>query len=63
MQTPEPNAEIVRRMRPEEKLAVMHALIRQVWELKVAIIRARQPDLPESEIHARAWRMVGGGRP
>lgn len=55
--------EALRRMTPEEKLAVMHGLIRQAWELKAAAIRARQPDLPESEVRARAWEMVGGDRP
>lgn len=61
MDAVEHDIEIVRRMTPEEKLAVMHGLIRQAWELKVAAIRARHPDLPEAEIHAQAWELVGGG--
>ena len=57
------DTETVRRMTPEKKLAVMHALIRQAWELKVAAIRARHPELPQSEVHARAWGMVAGDGP
>jgi hypothetical protein len=53
----------LRRMSPEQKLAVMHALIRQAWELKAAVIRARHPELSETEIRARAWELVGGDRP
>ena len=53
----------LRRMSPEQKLAVMHALIRQAWELKAAVIRARQPELPEPAVRDRAWEMVGGKRP
>jgi hypothetical protein len=53
----------LRRMRAEEKLAVMTSLIRQAWELKAAVLRANEPGLSESEIRARAWEMVGGDRP
>jgi hypothetical protein len=42
MQSHQQDTEIVQRMRPEEKLSVMNALIRQAWELKVAAIRARE---------------------
>jgi hypothetical protein len=53
----------LRRMSPEQKLNVMRVLIRQAWELKAAVIRARQPELSETEIRARAWELVGGDRP
>lgn len=53
----------LRRMSPEQKLAVMHALIRQAWELKAAVVRARQPELSEPEVRTRAWKLVGGDRP
>lgn len=57
------DTEIVRRMSPEEKLAVMHGLIRQAWELKAAVIRSREPELSEDEVRRRAWKMVAGERP
>lgn len=57
------DTEIVRRMSPEEKLAVMHGLIRQAWELKAAVIRSREPELPEDEVRSRAWKLVAGERP
>lgn len=63
MPTVEPETETLRRMTPAEKLEVMHGLIRQAWELKVAVIRARDPELPESQARARAWELVGGERP
>lgn len=63
MHATDQDTETLRGMTPAEKLAVMHALIRQAWELKAAAIRARRPDLPESEVRAQAWEMVGGDRP
>lgn len=63
MPTVERETETLRRMTPAEKLAVMHGLIRQAWELKAAVIRARDPALPESEVRARAWELVGGDGP
>jgi len=63
MRALEQETDTLRRMTPEHKLAVMHALIRQAWELKAAAIRARDPELSEPEISARAWKMVGGERP
>jgi hypothetical protein len=53
----------LRSMSPEQKLTVMRTLIRQAWELKAAAVRARLPGLPESEVRARAWELVGGDRP
>ena len=52
--------EALRRMTPAKKLAVMTALIRQAYELKVAGIRVVRPDLTEEEIRARARELVGG---
>lgn len=62
MHIAERETETLRRMTPTEKVAVMHGLIRQAWELKAAVIRARDPELPEAEVRARAWKMVGGER-
>lgn len=59
----EPDTETLRRMTPQKKLAVMHGLIRQAWELKAAAIRAREPDLPEPEVRQQAWELIGGDRP
>lgn len=61
MHAAQKDTEAVRRLTPEKKLAVMHALIRQAWELKVATIRAREPELAEAEVRRRAWGMVAGG--
>lgn len=63
MHAAQQDSETVRRMTPEKKLTVMHALIRQAWELKVAAIRARMPELPESEVRSWAWESVAGGGP
>lgn len=52
----------LRRMSPDQKLAVMHALIRQAWALKAAAVRARNPELSETEVRTRAWKLVGGDR-
>lgn len=63
MEAIQQDTDILRRMSPEQKLTVMHTLIRQAWELKAAAIRVRQPDLAEPAVHARAWELVGGDRP
>jgi hypothetical protein len=52
--------EILRRMTPAKKLAVMSALIRQAFELKAAVVRAQWPGLPPEEVRARAWALVAG---
>lgn len=52
--------EVLRRMTPAEKLAVLRALIREAYELKAAGIRAARPDLPEEEVRRRARALVGG---
>jgi hypothetical protein len=63
MRAREQDTEAVRRLTPEEKLAVMHGLIRRAWELKAAALRATRPELSEPEIRTEAWKMVGGDRP
>jgi len=53
----------LRHMSPAQKLAVMHALIRQAFELKAATVRARWPDLSDQEVRERTRRLVGGDCP
>ena len=53
----------LRRMTPAQKLEVMHALIRQAYQLKAAGIRAGRPHLSEEEVWAQARALVGGDRP
>ena len=53
----------LRHMSPAQKLAVMHTLIRQAFELKAATVRARSPDLPEAEVRERTWALVAGDPP
>ncbi len=55
--------DVLRRMTPAQKLTVMHALIREAYELKAAALRARWPDMPEREVLARARTLVGGDCP
>jgi hypothetical protein len=55
--------EILRRMTPAKKLAVMTTLIRQAYQLKAAAVRARWPELPPEEVWARARALVAGDRP
>ena len=51
--------EVLRRMTPEQKLAVMRSLIRRAYALKAAGIRALDPELSDQEVQLRAR---GGGR-
>lgn len=60
MATTDQEADTLRRMSPAQKLAVMHALIRQAFELKAAVVRARWPDLPDDEVQERTRAMVAG---
>jgi hypothetical protein len=55
--------EVLRRMTPEQKLAVMRSLIRQAYALKAAGIRALDPELSDQEVQLRARAAVGGDRP
>ena len=59
----ERDLEVVRRMTPARKLAVMRALIRQAYELKTAAIRTFRSDLSEEQVQALARRLVGGDGP
>jgi hypothetical protein len=53
----------LRHMSPAQKLAVMHALIRQAFELKAAAVRDRWPDLSEPEVRERTRALVAGDHP
>ena len=55
--------DLLRRMTPAEKLAVMQALIKQAYELKAAAVRARWPDLSEEEVWSKTRSLVGGDCP
>jgi len=59
----EQETEALRRMTPTQKLAVMHALIRQAYELKAAALRARWPDMSDEEVRTRVRIVVGGDCP
>jgi hypothetical protein len=60
MYTSEQDAEILKRMSPARKLAVMRSLIRQAYVLKAAAVRVRWPELAESEVQARTRALVAG---
>lgn len=60
MATTNHETEALRRMSPAQKLAVMHALIRQAYELKAAAVRARWPDLSDAEVRERTRALAGG---
>jgi len=55
--------DVLRHMSPAQKLATMHALIRQAFELKAATVRARWPSLPEAEVRERTRALVAGDHP
>lgn len=59
----EQEIEAIRRMTPKQKLDVMHALIRQAYELKAGALRARWPEMSEVEVRARVRTLVGGECP
>lgn len=58
----ERDIEVLRRMTPAEKIAVMNSLVRQAYALAVAGVRLRDPDLPEEEVEAKARALVAGDR-
>jgi len=60
MYSSEQDAEILKRMSPARKLAVMRSLIRQAYVLKAAAVRTRWPELAESEVQARTRALVAG---
>jgi len=63
MSMTDPETETLRQMSPAQKLAVMHALIRQAFELKAATVRARWPDLSDAEVRERTRILVAGDDP
>ncbi len=63
MEPSEQEIEILRRMTPTKKMAVLGSLIRQAHTLKEARIRALNPAMTSEEVSRRAWELVGGGRP
>lgn len=58
----ERDIEVLRRMTPAEKVAVMNSLVRQAYALAAAGVRLRDPDLPEEEVEAKARALVAGDR-
>jgi hypothetical protein len=52
MDSADQEIEVLRGMSPAKKLEVMHALIRQAYELKAAGIRTQSPETPEEKIRA-----------
>lgn len=58
----QPDLEVLRRLSPARKLAVMTSLIEQAWSLKAAMIRLRHPDLAPAEVTRRARQAVAGER-
>lgn len=59
----EHDIEILRQLTPSAKLAVMHGLIRQALELKVAWVRSTEPHLDDEATWRRARELVLGGTP
>lgn len=53
--------DLLRRMTPAQKIAVLNGLIRNARALKEAGIRAANPDLPEDEVRRRARELVARG--
>jgi hypothetical protein len=61
MPTPEEiETALLRRMTPDAKLAVMHALWRQAWELKSAGVRRQHPDWTPQQVTARVREIFRG---
>lgn len=55
--------DLLRRMTPAQKLAVMQTLVRQAYELKAAALRARWPQMSEQEVWSKTRSLVGGDCP
>jgi hypothetical protein len=51
---------ILRRLTPAQKLAVMHALWSQAWDLKAAGVRMQHPDWTTEQISARVREFFRG---
>ena len=54
------DTEIVRRLTPAQKLAVMQELWQQAWDLKAAGLRAQHPDWTEQQVQACVREIFGG---
>ena len=52
--------EILRRMTPTQKLAVMHALWHQAWNLKTAGVCMQHPEWTTEEVAARVREIFRG---
>jgi hypothetical protein len=53
--------EMLRGLSAAAKLAAMHSLIRQAYELKAAWVRSTEPHLGDDEVRARTRELVVGG--
>ncbi|MGH7547888.1 MAG: hypothetical protein ACREMM_06930 [Gemmatimonadales bacterium] len=51
---------ILRRMTPAQKVAVMHALWRQAWNLKVAGVRRQHPEWTSQQVQALVREIFSG---
>ena len=51
---------ILRRMTPAQKLAVMHTLWRQAWNLKAAGVRMQYPEWTGEQVAARVREIFRG---
>ena len=53
----DPYLDALRRMTPEQKLAVAHRLRETAWELAAAGVRMREPELAEDAVQERVRRL------
>jgi len=51
---------IIRRMTVAQKLAVMHTLWRQAWELKASGVRWQRPEWTRGQVQARVREIFRG---
>lgn len=51
---------ILRRLTPARKLAVMHALWRQAWDLKAAGLRRQHPGWSVEQVNTRVREIFRG---
>ena len=51
---------ILRRMTPAQKLAVMHSLWRQAWNLKAAGVRRQHPEWTTEQVSAQVREIFRG---
>lgn len=58
--TEEIETAILRRMTPAQKLAVMHTLWRQAWNLKLAGVRMQHPEWTGEQVAARVREIFRG---